>query len=656
MLFPSIGTPRTAVSGIIDSYAREKGLILSPKHKNMLMEYLIPYTKMSLYIPSSHEIRALARISLQKEDQDKIETLLIDSTAEIRKGLYFLFKIKNRIKPTEINTVKPTETEEKDTFTAAKNASIGVYMAWFREIAEGRSDLLKRTIHAGLFDISYSIYKAGEAYLYLSKRHFDESPNSTRPFYSVIKRHLDRYRESIYGERVEDLFEFYTKHMGRMKWLKRLCHLSQEILSYEESTPGTGCIIEFTEKISHSPWTREFAQEVLEEYRRPLSEEIVRWMNGHPTGDSFIREGEGNDWSRFTVVEKEVPPNIPYETAQRILYIGRTRRILGLLGEIDRAGTDEKAQPMKAGITGTAAVDGTAVTSQFSGTVQPSPGVLDRELGYSGDLSQDRLNSQQSHQGHHSSLPSTAAYSSTSASSSAAPPIIPDVPNDGIFNRRWIDCLYDRAYSMIRNRLFVAYGVDGHLNRIRDIFFLFRSDFSFDLFLAVSYSYSPSVIDEVLDRSFGDGVSSFVDVRQNGFSLIYKEVFPYSLIVGDISGLLESAFELFWNLRMTIYRVLDVHRRNKSPRTYSMAARAGEIEYYYFERVVRTLWSFNTLPGEVLYNPEKISKKVEDILYHLVSTCKETCTVSILQKIQELLQEEMTDTNIKTVENLLMRI
>ncbi|KAI5190691.1 hypothetical protein NEMIN01_1156 [Nematocida minor] len=628
MHFPSIRSPRATVSCIVDAYARDHSLILSVEHKNTLIDYLMPYTKLSLYIPSSHEIRTLAKVSLNREDQEKIDEILCNSTAETRKALYFLFKIKNKIGANSVSAAANKLDTEEMAMGAVKNASIGVYMSWFREIADGKSEYLRKSIEAGLFDICYTVHRAGEAYLYLTKRTFTEGPESTKPFYTVLKRHLDRYRSRIYSETASDLFSFYIAHNDGMQWIMRLHHLAQEILLYEEKDNEAGCIVEFTNKIIKSPWTERFAEEVLEEYRAPLSDGVVKWMNGCAAVNGFIKEkpqrtieqksrgysgvldkmsikntinrniADSNDnmiladgvhestadendtvWSRSVLVEREIPASISKETARQIVYIGRTNRLIPLLNK----------------------------NNEFH---------------------------------------------------------LSTAPADGIFNAQWIAGAYEDAQRMIKHKLFGEFKIHDHLKRIRDVFFLFRNDFSYDLFVSVESLFSSgmsldsSLVDEVLDRCFGVEMAEFVDVivKNNNFSLIYKEVFPYNLAVGNIKSMLVEGFDLFWNLRMAIHGIYRMHQENRTAQTCLVAHRAGELEYYYFEKVLRTMWKFKGLPEDVLYNPEKISKKVEDILYHLICTCKETCTLSILQKIRELLKQEVTSSSVSMINNLLQRI
>ncbi|KAH9387169.1 uncharacterized protein NEMAJ01_2065, partial [Nematocida major] len=140
------------------------------------------------------------------------------------------------------------------------------------------------------------------------------------------------------------------------------------------------------------------------------------------------------------------------------------------------------------------------------------------------------------------------------------------------------------------------------------------------------------------------------------FSLVYKKVFPYSLVVGGIEEGVQLGFSLFWEIRKTARRLLGLCRENKTPRVFGVACRAGEIEHYFFERVLHTLWDFSGLPEEIMYNPEKLSRKVEGVLYHMVRTCKEGCTLSILQEIQAALDGPDSGQALSTVENLLGRI
>ncbi|KFG26595.1 uncharacterized protein NESG_00746 [Nematocida ausubeli] len=563
---------REVVASIIETYAKERNMSLTRENKERLLQHLLPYMKQSLNIPSTLEIKELSRNLLSEEKHSRIEALLMNSTAEIRKAIYFLFKIKQMGIILSDIPIDP----EIVAFSGVKNASIGIYMSWFKEISDGNAARVKRQIGVGLFDICFTVYNAGKEYLHLREMCFKDGSPLVKSFLLVVSMHLDAYRESVYAEEVDSLFAFYIRHNKKMKWVHRLGHLVQEIMLHDEH--GSLGTVQFVEKLRESPWTEFLADEVLEKYKKPLSDEVVKWLEGYSIANSFIVENDTKEiWQSFVLLEKEIPVSLSIKTAKQILYIGKTKRILPML----------RAQS---------------------------------EL------------------------------------------CLANIPRDGIFNKEWIGSVYALSQERIKKELFLEYKAYEHLRIIRDVFFLFRSDFAYSLVGLLDHLEECPVdavsVDEILDGCFGQEAAEFVDVMVQGneLSLVYKETFPYSIIVGNISEILLSGFELFWNLRRVIYSVCKMYKNSRTPATFALACRAGEIEYYYFEKVVHALWSFKDLPEEILYNPEKISKKIEDMLCHLISTCKETCTLSILHKIQEVLLQPVTSHNIHIIDNLLQRI
>ncbi|EIJ94311.1 hypothetical protein NEPAR06_2132 [Nematocida parisii] len=598
MLITTGRSVREVVADIIETYSKERRLNLTKENKEYLLRYLLPYTKQSLNIPSTHEIKELSEVLLHEQDHRKIEALLVNSTVEIRKAVYFMLKIKKM----GLILSNTTVDSEEMAFSVIKNASVGIYMSWFKDIADGNGSRLKNLIPVGLFDMCFTVYCAGKVYLYLEELCFNKVSPLAQSFFWVVKSHLNAYRESIYTKQVDSMFSFYVKHYERMKWLHRLAHISQEVLMYDEGGMLGGIInknkagadgfivnrkignrnsslIEFIEKLRESPWTESISNEILERYKKPLSDEVIKWMEGYSSDNSFIKENkeERNIWNVFSVVERDIPLSLSINTARNILYIGKTKRILPMLKSFS--------------------------TLEFSGSI----------------------------------------------------------PDSGIFDSEWIDHLHKEAEFKIKSHLFLDYKAYEHLKMIRDVFFLFRSDFAHGLVNLLDgseYGVDASAVDEILDGCFGHNVTEFVDViiGEDGLSLVYKEVFPYNVIFGSISQSILSGFELFWNLRKVICGVFKLYKENKSPSTFLLSTKAGEIEYYYFEKIVHALWCFKDMPEESLYNPGKISKKVEDILYHLINTCKETCTLSILRRIQELLIQPITTHSISAIETLLQRI
>ncbi|KAH9387086.1 uncharacterized protein NEMAJ01_2100, partial [Nematocida major] len=423
MHFPAIRSTRDTVASIIEVYCRDRNIVLSKDRKKALVEYLLPYTKLSLYIPSTHEIKTLSRAALCPESHCKVEKLLLKSTPEVRKAVYFLFKLKETSGAAAESecAVDPEETA----LGAVKNASIGVYMSWFREIADGKGRLLKKKILPGLFDIAHEVCAAGEAYASLNALCSKHSKACENVFYEALREELGAYRNAIYSEPVDSLFSFYVKHAGKMKWLHRMLHLAQEVSSLPENCGPQ--IVQFAEKMKASPWTQELAQKILRAYKVPLSDSLVKWMQGERTESLFIQE-EAVLWGTPALGESEIPVCIPAGSARRIVYAGRVKRLLHLLG--DR-------------------------------------GALCLE----------------------------------------------DAPSEGVFDEKWVLEVYERAKEHVKLRLFSEFGVHRHFKMIRDVFFLFRSDFARELLDAVEgEEISPGVVDEVLARCFGEEVAQFVDV------------------------------------------------------------------------------------------------------------------------------------------------
>jgi len=550
------GAPDEVLKSLIDVYSEYKGVSITKEQKQVLAEYLVPYMKLSSHVPSETEVKALAA-ALQPEKKKRIEELLKAGTADSRKALYLLLKIKDRAPEQSIFCPVRPDSEEV-AHQSAKNACIGIYLSWFREIAEGRGKALKLQIDAGLFDICYLIYTSGQAYLYLFDKCEKEDKEGARIFYAVVKRHLDRYREETYREESADLFEFLVKNGRRMKWVLRLCHLAQEFVSFENEEGGSKCVLRFATSLQRSPWTEELGREVVEEYKKPLSERVARWVQGEPARSIFVKEVPGKAWGRHVLVEDGVPEDVGIKTAKEIVYLGRARRLLEHLGvDVDR-------------------IEGV-------GSAEPCGSVFDAEET----------------------------------------------------RKRYL-----KMRETIKSSFFEKYKVIEHLHVIRDVFFLFREDFFNDLFLSLSeITYAeeaPAAVDEALEKCFGEGMERFIDVVKNNtvLSLVYRPVFPYSVLTENISGALAEAFEYFWALRAAIRRVKLVYdSAERRAELFDLVVLAERIAYFFFEKVTKGFWDFRSLPGDLFYDPEKLSKVLESTCEQLLSTCKASCTLSVLSSI-----------------------
>ncbi|KAI5187804.1 hypothetical protein NEHOM01_2380 [Nematocida homosporus] len=573
--------PTQAIAKLIDLLFAEKKTPLSVKQRQDLLEYLLPYAQISSVVPSENEIRRLAG-HLPESRQEEIDKLLQGSTPETRKALYFLFKAKDRMQVQKRPDGGVIDSED-NAHLAAKGACIGVYLSWFRDIAEGKSSRIQAKIDKGLFEICYLIYKSGEAYLYLSKSITQEEEPRTKAYAIVIKQHLAQYRKEIYEVPSKDLFDFYIQHSLRMKHIARLCHVSQEFLSFAEESDSSGCVLELVASLKKSPWTDELATAILTEYRMPLSEAIVQWIRNGVVSGTFIREiGEG-EYRTSVLLEEEIPEDLPLTTAKEILYMGKTSSLLAVL----------------------------------------NPEEHKRVLN---DLS---------------------------------------LLSGGIFNVEGVSQIYQRFQNQIQTQFFGEFKIMAHLQLIRDVFFLFRGDFGLDLMMALAEASSSNevsvAVDESLERCFGNGPESFVDVvgESTSLSLIYKPVFPYSVVTSSLAPYLTEAFEYFWALRLAIANIQKLHQRYPSPQTFVLALKVSEIEYLFFEQTVQPLWNFQSLSPETLFTPESLTKWVERVAYHLISTCKEACTLSLLQLIiaqtQPSVQPPAKDT-LNTTLSLLQKI
>lgn len=541
--------PGELLRKIIEVYSKEKKVPITQEQKEMLVEYLLPYTQLSFHTPSELEIRTLSA-SLDSQVRQRIEEMLAGSSPEVRKAIYFLFKVQDKLTSRKVLPSVPLDTE-KEAHKAAKSAAIGVYLSWFRYIAEGKGNVLKQRIELGLFDICYTVYTAGRAYLHLSKQQAREESEDAKVFYAVVRRHLEKYRDGVYREETGDLFEFAVKNQARMKWISRVCHLAQTFLVFENEEGSAGCITAFARSLEESPWTEQLAAELFAEYQEPLSGRAGRWLKGEAPQAMFIKELPGKRWSRFVLVEEDVPPGVGLAAAKQLLYLGKANRLLALIGAGEPAG----------------------------GT-----------------------------------------------------------PN--IFDQAAVAAEHQQVQERVKRLFFAQFQVLEHLERLRDVFFLFREDFANDLFLSLSSirhaEEAPAVVDEALERCFGSGLDRFIDVVERGpmLGLVYQPVFPYSAVTEGLAELLSEGFEFFWLLRRAIRAVHTFYQRAPKPaEAFAVVSLAKTVEYHYFERVVKEGWRFTMLADGVLYDPEKLSKTVEETAYHLISTCKDSCTLSVLESI-----------------------
>ncbi|KAI5189273.1 hypothetical protein NECID01_0468 [Nematocida sp. AWRm77] len=570
---PTQNEPGDVLRRIIEVYSEEKSVTISKEQQDMLVEYLLPYTKLSFNVPTEMEVQTLAS-GLERTARERVEEMLADGTAETRKALYFLLKIQDKLQSKKI-LPRVRVDPETEAHKAAKSAAIGVYLSWFRELAEGRGNALKQRVDPGLFDICYTVYTAGEAYLYLAGKPGKEESEDAKVFQEVVKKHVRQYRSEIYGEDTADLFDFVVKNGARMKWIARVCHLAQTFLSLESTENSAGCIMGFVKSLQGSPWTEGLAEELLEEYKEPLWGHVVRWIKGDPPVSLFIKEMPGRLWSRYILMEEDIPPGISTETGRQLVYLGKANRFLGMLAKKT---------------VGEAALEA------------------------------------------------------------------PD-----IFNKEAVEAEYRKGQSLIKERFFDKFQIVEHLERVRDIFFLFREDFFHDLvhsFSSVKYAdEAPLAVDEALERCFGRGIEQSIDVivqSPHVFRLVYKPVFPYSVITETVAETLGEGFEFFWKLRKAIHTVTGLYQgAGDRAAFFPLVSTAKNIEYHYFERIVKELWRFDTLAESTLYDPEKLSKTVEDIAHYLVSACTESCTISVLDAIISTDVQNPTPAHLK---DLLQRI
>lgn len=602
---------------LVDACAQVSGTWISQNEKTSLVECIVPYAKIRPHSPSVLEIKAMLERqspATQKSLGDLLnrfpDTL---KNEEFRKTFYFLLKASGsswthsaaqisarqntnkpfpanqRSKPQPEPQTQPSEAlepaipqkgiirrhpkmdaaSEQAAHKAAKNASIGVYLSWFRDIADGRAGSLKDQIDPGVFDICYMIYIAGEAYTYLQRQTIEEvelavasvQMNSGElALKTVVKEHLRKYREGIYGESSGNLFEFYVLNTPRMKWISRMSHLVQELMGLaRESECPEKQIVEYAEKLEHSPWTSSFASRVLQVYKDPLFANVLRWMSGESVSLNFIEKVRGKGfWAEYSIRDSQLPACISQRTSREILYIGKTQRLVSLLNR----------------------------------TVPPEHWVRDLSLRLPDDTS-----------GHLD-----------------------------------VSQIYAEAQALLRREYFRKHRVIEHLERLKDIFFLFRDDFSVELGRASTTAKNSrelaALVDEALEKCFGPGVSPFVDVfHEPGVRLAYRPILPYGVLTEPLGSVLSDAFEFFWQLRRTVRDVHLAYAGTSCLKKYGLVSKAREIEYYCYERVVRGLWNIRALPEEHLSDPEKITKFLEDTTSTLLLHCASPMNKENLQSI-----------------------
>ncbi|OAG29596.1 hypothetical protein NEDG_00729 [Nematocida displodere] len=546
------------LQSIVEAYSTHKGRTLTIEQKESLVEYLLPYTRLVPYTPTVTEIRMLAT-SLDEGRQAQIERILASSTPEIRKGLYFLFKVRDKIEGQKLLSLRVFVDSESTALKAAKNAAIGVYLSWFREIAEGKGSALRSQIEQGLFDICYMIYQTGQAYAYLTAQTAkEEESESTKAFYSVMREHLETYRNEIYNEESGDLFEFYIVNTKRMKWITRLCHLSQELFSLEGGGRNAGQLINLASELEGSPWTESFSREVLSAYKLPLTARVFSWIKGGGFSGSFIKEVPGRLWDQYVLVEEDVPTTMGVVSGKEVLYLGKSYRLLALLES-------------------------------------------ESELSYL------------------------------------------DAMKNRPFSVGVVHEMYLKTKGVLRREYFEKHQIFEHADLLRDIFFLFRDDFSNDLFRSLStLRYNdevPSMVDESLERCFGRRIDLFIDVVESNTSLIlvYKPVLPYSIVTEGLVQALSEGFEYFWMLRQAL-RGADALCKAAEDRVaaFSVLSAMRRVEYHLFERLVKGLWNFRALPENCLYNPSRLSRYLEDTAQLLLRTCKEACPPAVLKSMTDM--------------------
>ncbi|KAI5180547.1 hypothetical protein NEOKW01_0851 [Nematocida sp. AWRm80] len=576
MHLPSTYSPGKVLDEVLVKYIAEKKLNITKEQRELLVDYLLSYTTLSKYIPSEMEINSLAS-NLSQEKKSRIENLVKQTTEAGRKALYFLFKVKEMQPQNKHITTRKVDPEGV-AIHAAKSACVGLYLSWFREIAEGRGDTLRKQVSLGVFDLAYSIYRAGESYRQIQRVCSKEENPSHKAFYSVIRRHLEQYNEGVYRTKITSMFQFYASNLSRFTWIFRLCHIVQEFLALDGEKNSSGCILSFIMHLEKSPWTEGLAREISQEYTGPLQERVCKWIRGEPPNTMFIKEIPGTLWSRYILQPEDLPGTLSLQTAKELLYIGKAQRMLT-------------------------------------------------------QLNTDRLDT-----------------------------FLNDLQTERVFDAEWVHVKYTETQRRVKEEYILRHKILEHLNTIRNIFFLFREDFSNSLIKSLSElehpEMAPAVVDEALERCFGSGIDQMIDIQyaNNTLSLVYKSIFPYNFITESISMALAEAFEFFWNMRLAIKKIYRIYHQNRTPHTFYLLSQSKALEYHYYEKIINTLWKFSTLPEDTLYNPEKLSKRVEDIVNLIITLSKETCTLSILQEIITLSIATDPYTYIKLLQSLLQKI
>ncbi|KAI5172848.1 hypothetical protein NEFER03_1864 [Nematocida sp. LUAm3] len=543
----------------------------------LLLEYLLPYTKLSYYIPSEMEIKSLAS-SLPQEKKEKVEELLRNSRAETRKALYFLFKIKE----TSLEK-KPYRIDAEETaYNSVKSAATGLFLSWFREIYEGRGKYLKNVISPGLFSICYTVYSSGKAYYELEKKAVQESTKRTQTYYMVVRKELDTYRNEIYNDTSKGLFEFYTKNIGRMKKIERLHHLSQKFLSYEESFKGAGCVLSFANSFKGSPWLKDFSQKILQEYKHFFSKQIIKWIKGDVQEETFIKEKTEKGVTKYIVVEEDIPKELSIQTVQELVYIGKTGRLISSLFP------EEYTKIMRK-------IETTSIGCEDSISAYPSHTAVNyQDIGWI--FQKD-----------------------------AVTEIFKEI--QGVMeNSFFVSYKIFYHLQMIRD-VFLLFREDFFNELIRNI-----SEKG-------SLSELSFLVDETIEKCFGRGFEHYVDIveEENRLILAYIPSSPFTLFTANIKYALSNAFKFFWEVRLSLFHLHEAYLLFPSKDTLHLRMRSLNLQYAIYEEIIGSTWNFENIPTDILYDTERFSSYIEETLQSIIDQCMCVFSPSLLPIVTDAL-------------------
>lgn len=620
------------IRSLVFSYAKMRGRSLTEAQVDTLTEYLLPYTHLSPYVPTAADVLCLSS-ALDHEAKAKIRELVDMNSPCVNKALYFLLKIRNhtRGRGTVLRVVEENrarlgpraaggeaaEAEDLEQMQAAeaeieqnmKNASIGVHLGLFRELASSPERARDR-VGSSTLEMCHFIYYAGVTYKAMRETceyvKVSEESLEMQVFYSVIEEYLDKYKSAIYEQEAADgVMGFYVRNMRRMRKLERTNHLCQELLCYETVQEGRKKLdlFGFIRRNRGNVEVEELVRGVERQYVKPIDAQIEEWVGrGTLRGASrgfFIRErAEGDLWERYAVDYGELPASITRKCSEEILYVGKVLRLMRELRQ---------------------------------------------KLG-----------------------PALEAEQGGECASTERTSILSDD------YERYIRGLYDSAKARMEREFFRQYSIAAHLARCRDIFLLARDDFAqslirslADLGLQAGRSQAaalraalPAAVDSSLKECFGEegvALQEIVDVemrmKPHGFpidlqlwpsiSLVYRPGFPFDLVTSKFREPLARLFQFFWSLKVSIFSARAIHGAHRGADARARAIKVHrvllfllDVEFYFLERVVGKLWAFaDIIEKNKCYDISKVQGAMEIIVEKILKHCMDQELSSLLAKV-----------------------